>query len=300
MPARAPSSSAAPTGALSFVQDRATWHDMSQGAVQQTGNPLDVAIDGDAFLVVQTPRGERYTRNGALQINATGELVTSDGDQVLGDNGPICSQPTDRDIVISTDGTITVREGASTNRLGARQAAARRASPTPQRLQKDGSSTVRAPAGVTPQAAAPSVRVVQGAIEKSNVRGVVEMTRMIEVTRTYTADRQHPAAAERPAPHCDRAARRSPGLTRAIRRHCHARTPHRRDRNDGPGTQRPGHLQQHRQHAHDRLQAPARRIPGPALRARAPRRHADLGLRATSCRPASSSAPASRPSARRA
>ena len=43
----------------------------------QTGNPLDVAIDGDAFLVVQTPRGERYTRNGALQINATGELVTA-------------------------------------------------------------------------------------------------------------------------------------------------------------------------------------------------------------------------------
>ena len=61
---------------MSFVQDRATWHDMSQGTVQQTGNPLDVAIDGDGFLVVQTPRGERYTRNGALQINATGELVT--------------------------------------------------------------------------------------------------------------------------------------------------------------------------------------------------------------------------------
>ena len=63
---------------LSYVHDRATWHNFSTGPIQQTGNPLDVAIDGDAFLVVQTPRGERYTRNGALQINATGELVTSD------------------------------------------------------------------------------------------------------------------------------------------------------------------------------------------------------------------------------
>ena len=61
--------------------------------MQQTGNPLDVAIDGNAFLVVQTPRGERYTRNGALQINAAGELVTSDGDRVLGDDGPIVFQP---------------------------------------------------------------------------------------------------------------------------------------------------------------------------------------------------------------
>ena len=83
------------------MQDRATWHDFSQGPVQQTGNPLDVAIDGNAFLVVQTPRGERYTRNGALQINAHGQLVTTDGIAVLGDSGPIVFQATDRDIVIS-------------------------------------------------------------------------------------------------------------------------------------------------------------------------------------------------------
>ena len=62
---------------MSFVQDRATWIDLSQGPLERTGNPLDVAIDGNGFLVVQTPRGERYTRNGALQINNSGELVTS-------------------------------------------------------------------------------------------------------------------------------------------------------------------------------------------------------------------------------
>ena len=96
------------------MQDRATWHNFSQGPLKQTGNPLDVAIDGDAFLVVQTARGERYTRNGALQINATGQLVTSTGDPVLGDGEPIQFQTTDHDTSIDPDGTITVREGAST------------------------------------------------------------------------------------------------------------------------------------------------------------------------------------------
>src|SRR5436190_12498385 len=84
----------------SYVVDRSTWHDMSQGPVQQTGNPLDVAVNGEAFLVVQTPRGERYTRNGALQTNSTGQLVTSEGFAVLGDGGPIQFQNNDRDILI--------------------------------------------------------------------------------------------------------------------------------------------------------------------------------------------------------
>ena len=61
--------------AFSYVQDRATWHDFTQGAAEQTGNPLDVAIDGSGFLVVQTQRGERYTRDGSLQINAQGQLT---------------------------------------------------------------------------------------------------------------------------------------------------------------------------------------------------------------------------------
>src|SRR5437660_2980019 len=100
---------------LSYVQDGATWHNLNPGPIRQTGNPLDVAIDGDAYLVVQTPRGERYTRNGAFQINAAGELVTSAGDKVLGDSGPIVFNTTDRDIIINPDGTIRVREGASAN-----------------------------------------------------------------------------------------------------------------------------------------------------------------------------------------
>ena len=169
---------------LSFVQDRATWLDLGQGPVQQTGNPLDVAVSDNAFLTVQTPRGERYTRNGALQINSAGQLVTSEGLAVLGVNGPIVFQPNDRNVAISTDGTISVREGQSTvDSLRGKLRLATFAQP--QRLQKDGTSTYMAPAGVQPDAA-PTVRVTQGVIEKSNVHGVTEMTRMIEVTRTYT------------------------------------------------------------------------------------------------------------------
>ena len=170
---------------VSFVQDRATWTDFTQGAVQPTGNPLDVAISGNAFLTVQTPRGERYTRNGALQINSQGQLVTSEGLQVIGTNGPIVFQPNDRDISIGIDGTISVREGQNTT--DAQRGKLKLASfAAPRLLQKDGTSTYMAPAGVTPREPSPDAKVTQGAIEKSNVQSVIEMTRMVEITRTYT------------------------------------------------------------------------------------------------------------------
>ena len=170
--------------AVSFVQDRATWIDFSQGAIDQTGNPLDVSLSAGAFLTVQTPRGERYTRNGALQINSQGQLVTSEGLPVVGENGPIVFQPSDREISITTDGTVSVREGQNTT--DTTRGKLRLASfAQPQLLQKDGTSTYTAPNGVAPQVPE-NVRVNQGTIEKSNVKSVIAMTRMIEVTRAYT------------------------------------------------------------------------------------------------------------------
>jgi flagellar basal-body rod protein FlgF len=169
---------------VSFVRDRGTWHDMSAGPLEKTGSPLDVAIDGAGFLVVQTPRGERYTRNGALQINATGQLVTSDGNQVLGESGPIVFQPNDNQVSISRDGTISVREGtADTDSV--RGTLKLVSFDSAQQLQKDGSSTFKTTGGAEPQPAKGST-IIQGSIEKSNVRGVVEMSRMIEITRSYT------------------------------------------------------------------------------------------------------------------
>jgi flagellar basal-body rod protein FlgF len=170
---------------ISFVHDRATWMDLSQGPLEHTGNPLDVAVNGKGYLVVQTTRGERYTRNGALQINNSGELVTAEGFQVMGESGPITFQPKDRNIAISQDGTISVREGSNTQTESQRGQLRVVSFDQPGRLQKDGTGVFLAPAGVTPQADKLS-RVMQGSVEKSNVRSVIEMTRMIEVTRSYT------------------------------------------------------------------------------------------------------------------
>jgi flagellar basal-body rod protein FlgF len=168
---------------LSYVQDRGTFRDFSQGATDQTKNPLDVAIDGGGFLVVQTAGGERYTRDGGLQMNGQGQLVTAGGDPVLGTAGPIIFQPTDHDINIAADGTVTVQEG--TSRTDSQRGQLRLVSfPEAQKLLKEGSNLYAAGEG----AAQPDTKssIHQGFIEKSNVSGVAEMSRMIEVTRAYT------------------------------------------------------------------------------------------------------------------
>lgn len=168
---------------LSYVQDRGTFRDFSQGAAEQTKNPLDVAIDGSAFLVVQTPAGERYTRDGGLQLNNQGQLITAAGNLVLGTSGPIVLQQTDHDINITPDGTITVVEG--TGRTDSIRGKLQLVSfPDAQKLLKEGLNLYTAGEG-TAQPDTKSV-VRQGYIEKSNVNGVAEMSRMIEVTRAYS------------------------------------------------------------------------------------------------------------------
>ena len=169
---------------LSFVQDRATFHDFSAGPTKETKNPLDVAIDGGGFLAVQTPAGERYTRDGGLQINSQGQLVTASGYQVLGNSGPIVFQPTDKQINIASDGNVTVLEG--TGRIDAVRGKLRMVSfAQAQQLVKEGSNLYAAGEGLGAQPDTTS-RLRQGFIEKSNVNSVHEMSRMIEITRTYT------------------------------------------------------------------------------------------------------------------
>jgi flagellar basal-body rod protein FlgF len=168
---------------VSFVQDRGTFRDFSQGAVEQTKNPLDVAIDGSAFLAVQTPAGERYTRDGGLRLNNQGQLVTVAGNPVLGNSGPIVLQPTDHDINITPDGTVTVVEG--NGRTDSIRGKLRLVSfADAQSLLKEGSNLLTAGQGAAQQDTKSAVR--QGFIEKSNVNAVAEMGRMIEVTRAYT------------------------------------------------------------------------------------------------------------------
>jgi flagellar basal-body rod protein FlgF/flagellar basal-body rod protein FlgG len=167
---------------ISFVQDRGTFKDFAQGAFEQTKNPLDVAIDGPGFLVVQTPAGERYTRDGGLKINNQGQLVNSSGYPVLGGSGPIVMQPTDKQLTIASDGNVTVLEG--TNRVDSVRGKLRVVRfADAQQLVKEGSNLYSG------TAAQPDIasKVQQGFIEKSNVNSVAEMSRMIEVTRAYTS-----------------------------------------------------------------------------------------------------------------
>lgn len=169
---------------VSFVQDRASFHDFAAGNTEQTKNPLDVSIDGGGFIAVQTPAGERYTRDGGLQINNLGQLVTAGGNPVLGTSGPIVFQPTDKQINIAADGNVTVLEG--TGRTDSVRGKLRLVSfADTQKLVKEGNNLFSAGQGV---AAQPDIRskVRQGFIEKSNVNSVTEMSRMIEITRTYT------------------------------------------------------------------------------------------------------------------
>jgi flagellar basal-body rod protein FlgF len=162
---------------ISFVLDRETRTDLSQGAFQQTGSSLDFAIDGEGFFVVETPQGERFTRAGSFALNATGELVTPAGFRVLGTGGPVVLDPNDTEFAIAADGTISTRDGVRGRLRLVRFE-------NPSQLTKEGNNIFASEA--PPQPVDARTRVVQGSLEKSNVNAVLEMSRMIEVTRAYT------------------------------------------------------------------------------------------------------------------
>ena len=159
---------------LSYVQDWATTHDLSGGAMVQTGNELDVALNGGGFFAVQTPAGERWSKSGAFQLDATGMLVNQNGHPVLGEGGPIQFGAEETGLLIAADGSVSSSAGAK-GRLRLVEFA------NAQELTREGQNLF---AGGTPVAAT-NTRVMQGFIEKSNVSGVSEMAEMIRVTRAY-------------------------------------------------------------------------------------------------------------------
>lgn len=159
---------------LSYTQDWATIHDFASGSITQTGNPLDVAIQGDGFFVIDTPGGERYTRNGSFQLNELGQLVTSEGYNVLADGGFVTFGPEETGIAITEDGRVTSSAGDK----GILRVAE---FDDPQSLRREGDTMF---SGENPIFDNPS-RLVHMAIERSNVSGVSEMTEMIRVTKAY-------------------------------------------------------------------------------------------------------------------
>jgi flagellar basal-body rod protein FlgF len=166
---------------VSFVVDRGTSLAYTPGNLERTGNALDVAISGNAMLVVQTNvgRGERYTRNGALAINGRGELVTSDGLKVLTDQGPVTLNPTETDLKIAADGSIS-------SSVGPKGKLRMVAVPNPQLLRSEGQNVFSTAAPLRP-ADPKDARLEIGAIEKSNVRPVLEIARLMELNRSYSS-----------------------------------------------------------------------------------------------------------------
>jgi flagellar basal-body rod protein FlgF/flagellar basal-body rod protein FlgG len=147
--------------------------DESQGAMQKTGNNLDVAIQGAGFFTVQTPAGPMYTRNGSFQVSSQGLLTTSAGDPVMGQGGPLTLPK--GDISISADGTISSK-GAVVGRLKLAQF-----KPGTE-LSSAGETYYSAPANT--EIADTGSEVKQGMLESSNVNPVSAMVELITAQRS--------------------------------------------------------------------------------------------------------------------
>jgi len=154
-----------------------TYIDFNQGPLKETGNTLDVALEGDGFFCVQTPRGNEYTRKGDFVLNSSGTLVTQQGYPVLGKGGNEI-QISGRQVVVDSKGGIIV-DGAETDSLKIVNF------PNQRGLIKNGDSFFSpidpADQGVSME----NAMVQQGYIEGSNVDSLKMMTEMIEVVRGY-------------------------------------------------------------------------------------------------------------------
>jgi flagellar basal-body rod protein FlgF len=171
--------SAVPRGGnvLSFVQDQATWHDQRAGAMSTTGNPLDLAIgDSGGYFTVNSPSGPRLTRSGHFTLSPTGTIVDAEGNSLLDRGGqPLTVGPTDTRITVAADGSIDSENGA----IGTIGVVTPR---DPTRLSPQGDRLMEAR---TPTDVTPLPRLVQGAVEGSNVQAVEEISRMMTDLREF-------------------------------------------------------------------------------------------------------------------
>lgn len=149
--------------------------DLREGVVRDTGRPLDLAMEGDGFLVVETPGGEALRRGGSLSMDETGVLVDASGRPVLGEDGPIVIPP--GEVKVSGNGSVTV-DGKSVGRLRLERAA-------PSSLERVGDGLWRSTAPTT--AVSGDLAVRQGALEGSNVQALDGLMEMLDVQRNYAA-----------------------------------------------------------------------------------------------------------------
>ncbi len=158
--------------------------DFAQGAIENTGRNLDVAVQGAGFIAVQSPSGgEAYTRAGDLRVSAGGLLETGAGHLVIGDGGPVAIPP-NGSLLIGSDGTISIQpigQGPETLAVVDR---IKLVKPPIRLLEKDDDGLLHLQGGATADADG-SVRVQSGALEHSNVNVAQTLVNMIELARQY-------------------------------------------------------------------------------------------------------------------
>jgi flagellar basal-body rod protein FlgG len=174
-----------PSQASSFWFRMSTYTDLTPGPMRETGNRFDLAINGNGFFCVQTPRGIQYTRRGDFGINAEGTMVTQEGWPVLGEGGEITieseadvSDPQRHEFIVDDQGNVAV-DGNTVGKLRIVDFADADA------LKKIGDTYFRPRAATMAGTEATDYRISQGMLEHSNVNAVKMMTELIEVHRGY-------------------------------------------------------------------------------------------------------------------
>jgi flagellar basal-body rod protein FlgF len=163
---------------VSFVLDYRPVHDTTSGAFEQTGNPLDAAIDGPGYFAVQAPDGSTaYTRAGYVKVSDSGDLVTSGGQKLLDEGGSPINVPAEQvgELSMAKDGTISTKTG-DIGRLAV--TVFDEANVTPR-----GDGLMSAENGRVLPASETKLRT--GGVEQSNVSPIVETTNMIDILRSY-------------------------------------------------------------------------------------------------------------------
>jgi flagellar basal-body rod protein FlgF len=169
---------ASPPGghSITYTQDRVTYRETQPGTLTHTANPFDLALAGDGYFTVNTRNGPRLTRDGRFSPMPDGTLADGNGNALLDTTGkPILIAPTDTQISIAGDGSISSENGA-VGKIGIVR------STDPLKLRAEGATNFVSDSPTTP-VAAPGI--VQGAVEGSNVQPVLEVTRMMDDVRQF-------------------------------------------------------------------------------------------------------------------
>lgn len=167
-----------------YATDQTVGWNHGVGAVQQTGNPLDLAIRGQGFFAVQDASGnEAYTRAGDLHVDPTGQLLTATGLPVMGDNGPI-SVPPYTSVTVGADGTVSIVPLGQPPQTAANVARIKLVNPPLNTIQRSADGLFRTTDG-TPAIADATTTVSSGTLESSNVDLASCMVNMIELSRRF-------------------------------------------------------------------------------------------------------------------